>query len=72
MLAEMEAWDCRSALAVAEAKYQTSLLQMNHSLASNDAGEAGVQRVQADFWKRELVAREELLGERSCARLSMG
>ena len=66
VLAEMEAWDYRSALAAAEAKYQTALLQMNHALASNDGSEAGIQRVQADYWNaevnrsRELLARTEL------------
>ncbi len=61
VLAEMEAWDYRSALAVAEAKYQTSVLQVNHSLAGNDTGEAGVQRVQADYWKTEVDRAKELL-----------
>jgi RND family efflux transporter MFP subunit len=61
VLAEMEAWDYRSALAVAEAKYQTSVLQVNHSLAGNDTGEAGVQRVQADYWKTEVDRAQELL-----------
>jgi RND family efflux transporter MFP subunit len=66
ILAEMEAWDYRSALAEAEAKYQSAILQMNRSLASNDGGEAGIQRVQADYWKaavereKELVARAQL------------
>src|ERR1700676_3294431 len=40
VLAEMNAWDYRSALAAAEAKYQTAVLQMNHLLASNDGSEA--------------------------------
>jgi RND family efflux transporter MFP subunit len=54
VLAELNAWDFRSALAGAEAKYQTALLQVNHSLAGNDSGEAGLQRVQADYWKGEV------------------
>ena len=61
VLAEMEAWDYRSALAEAEAKYQTAVLQVNHSLAGNDTGEAGVQRVQADYWKTEVDRARELL-----------
>jgi RND family efflux transporter MFP subunit len=61
VLAEMEAWDFRSALAEAEAKYQTAVLQVNHSLAGNDTGEAGVQRVQADYWKTEVDRAKELL-----------
>jgi RND family efflux transporter MFP subunit len=61
VLAEMDAWDYRSALAEAEAKYQTAVLQVNHSLAGNDTGEAGVQRVQADYWKTEVERAKELL-----------
>jgi RND family efflux transporter MFP subunit len=61
VLADMEAWDFRSALAEAEAKYQTAVLQVNHSLAGNDTGEAGVQRVQADYWKTEVDRAKELL-----------
>jgi multidrug resistance efflux pump len=66
VLAEMDAWDYRSALAEAEARYQSALLQMNRSLAGNDGSEAGIQRVQADYWKaaveraKELLARAEL------------
>jgi RND family efflux transporter MFP subunit len=70
VLAEMEAWDYRSALAAAEAKYQTSILQVNHSLAGNDTGEAGVQRVQADYWKTEVDRAKELL-ERTQLRAPM-
>jgi GAF domain-containing protein len=61
VLADMEAWDYRSALAQAEAKYQTAVLLVNHSLAGNDTGEAGVQRVQADYWKTEVDRAKELL-----------
>jgi RND family efflux transporter MFP subunit len=61
VLAEMDPWDYRSALAEAEAKYQTAVLQVNHSLAGNDTGEAGVQRVQADYWKTEVERAKELL-----------
>jgi RND family efflux transporter MFP subunit len=61
VLADMEAWDYRSALAEAEAKYQTAVLQVNHALAGNDTGEAGVQSVQADYWKTEVERAKELL-----------
>jgi RND family efflux transporter MFP subunit len=61
VLADLEAWDYRSALAEAESKYQTSLLQVNHLLSINDSGEAGVQRVQADYWKTEVDRAKELL-----------
>jgi RND family efflux transporter MFP subunit len=63
VLAEMDAWDYRSALAEAEAKYQSALLQMNRSLAASDGGEAGIQRVQADYWKAEVERARELLSK---------
>jgi GAF domain-containing protein len=62
VLAEMDAWELRSAVAAAEAKYQAALLQMNHALATNDGGEGGIQRVQADYWKGEVANTQELLG----------
>ena len=61
VLAEMDAWDYRSALAEAQARYQTALFQMNRSLAGNDGGEAGIQRVQADYWKAAVDRARELL-----------
>jgi RND family efflux transporter MFP subunit len=61
ILAEMDAWELRSAVAAAEARYQAALLQMNHSLATNDGAEGGVQRVQADYWKGEVANTQELL-----------
>lgn len=39
----------------------TALLQMNHALASNDGAEAGIQRVQADYWKTEVASAQQLL-----------
>jgi multidrug resistance efflux pump len=62
ILAEMDAWDLRSAVAAAEAKYRAALLQMNHALATNDGAEGGIQRVQADYWKGEVGHAQELLG----------
>ena len=61
VIAELADWEARSALAQAQAKYQTALLQMNRSLAGNDGSEAGVQRIQADFWKSEVARDQELL-----------
>jgi RND family efflux transporter MFP subunit len=63
VLADLNAWDYRTALAGAEAKYQTAQLEVNHSLAGNDSGQAGVQRVQADYWKSEVERARELLGK---------
>jgi multidrug efflux pump subunit AcrA (membrane-fusion protein) len=62
VLAEMDAWQMRSAVAAAEAKAQAAVLQMNHALASNDGAEGGIQRVQADYWKGEVARARELLG----------
>jgi RND family efflux transporter MFP subunit len=61
VIAELADWEARSSLAQAEAKYQTALLQMNRSLAANEGSEAGVERIQADFWKSEVARDEELL-----------
>jgi len=61
VVAEMESWERQTALAAALARYQTALLQMNHALASNDGAEAGIQRVQADYWKSEVANAQELL-----------
>jgi len=60
-LAEMEAWNLRSAVAEAQAKYESALLQMNHALAINDGTGAGVHRVEADYWKAELGRAQQLL-----------
>jgi len=61
VIAEVADWEGRSVLAQAQSKYQMALLQMNRSLAANDGSEAGVQRVQADFWKSEVGRDQELL-----------
>jgi RND family efflux transporter MFP subunit len=61
VLAEMEAWNFRSALAEAQSKYESAMLQMNRALAANDGTEAGVHRVQADFWKAEVDRARQLL-----------
>jgi RND family efflux transporter MFP subunit len=61
VLAELDDWDYRSALGAAQAKYTGALAEMNRALSANDGTEAGVQRVQADFWSSELErARERL------------
>ena len=61
VLGEMEPWNFRSAVAEAQAKYESALLKMNHALASNDGTEAGVERVQADYWSAELGRAQQLL-----------
>ncbi|HEV3510810.1 MAG TPA: efflux RND transporter periplasmic adaptor subunit [Candidatus Sulfotelmatobacter sp.] len=61
VVAELADWDFRAMLAQAQAKLQTALLEMNHALATNDGTSAGVQRVQADYWKSEVARDQELL-----------
>jgi len=61
ILVEMDAWKLRTSFAEAQSKYESSLLQMNRALAANDGTEAGVHRVQADFWKAEVARTGQLL-----------
>jgi len=63
VLAEMEAWSLRSAVAEAQSRYESAMLQMNRALAANDGTEAGVHRVQADYWKAEVDRARQLLGK---------
>ena len=60
-LATLSDWQYRAQLAAAQARYETAVSQMNRALNSNDGGEAGVQRIQADYWASEVArARERL------------
>ena len=61
VLAEMDDWDFRTALAATQAKYASTLAAMNKALAANDGSEAGIQRVQADYWKAEVARAQERL-----------
>jgi RND family efflux transporter MFP subunit len=61
VLASLADWQYRSELAAAQSKYETAVSQMNHALAANDGTEAGIERVQADYWDAEVArARERL------------
>jgi RND family efflux transporter MFP subunit len=61
VLADMQDWDYRSSLAAAEAKYSAASAEMNRALAANDGSEAGVQRVQSEYWAAEVErARQRL------------
>jgi RND family efflux transporter MFP subunit len=61
VLATLSDWQYRAQLAAAQAKYETALSQMNRALNANDGGEAGIQRIQADYGASELArARERL------------
>jgi GAF domain-containing protein len=61
VVADLADWEARAALAQADAKYQTVLLQMNHALAASDGSEAGTLRTQAEYWKSEVARDRELL-----------
>ncbi|HVP52579.1 MAG TPA: efflux RND transporter periplasmic adaptor subunit [Terriglobales bacterium] len=61
VLADLEDWEFRAALAGAQAKYETAKSSMNRALAANDGTEAGIQRLQVDYWASEVArARERL------------
>src|SRR4051812_10509793 len=61
VLADMEDWDYRAGLAAAQAKLNAANSAMNQALAGNDGSEAGVQRVQVEYWRSEVDrARERL------------
>jgi RND family efflux transporter MFP subunit len=61
VVADLADWEAQAALAQAEAKYRTVLLQMNRALAASDGSEAGTQRAQADYWKSEVARGRDLL-----------
>ncbi|MFY9688844.1 MAG: GAF domain-containing protein, partial [Candidatus Acidiferrales bacterium] len=61
VVAEMEDWTAQSGVAEAQSRYQQSLLEMNRALATDDGTTAGVQRVQAQYWKAELDRAREVL-----------
>jgi RND family efflux transporter MFP subunit len=61
VLADMEDWDYRAGLAAAQAKLNAANSAMNQALAGNEGSEAGVQRVQVEYWRSEVErARERL------------
>jgi RND family efflux transporter MFP subunit len=61
ILAKLDDWQYRTALSAAQSKYDTAVSQMNRALASNDGTEAGIQRVQADYWGAEVGRAQERL-----------
>ena len=61
VLARLSDWQYTSDLASAQAKYDMATAQMNRALASNDGTEAGIARVQVEYWTGEFArARERL------------
>jgi RND family efflux transporter MFP subunit len=67
VIASLEDWEYRSALAAAQAKRETAVALMNRALATNDDTEAGIQQAQADYWTTE-VARAQQRLDRSLVR----
>ena len=65
VIASLEDWEYRSALAAARAKYETAVAQMDRALANNDGSEAGIERAQADYWSSEVARSEERLDRTS-------
>ena len=61
IIASLEDWEYRSALAAARAKYQTAIAQADRALASGDGSEAGMDRAQADFWGAEVARAQQRL-----------
>jgi len=60
-IATIDDREARIVLASAEAKYGASVSAMNRALSANDGTEAGIQRVESDYWKAEVErAREHL------------
>ncbi len=61
VLAELEDWQYRSALAAAQAKRDEATAAMNRALAASDVTQAGIQRIQAEYWNAEVARASETL-----------
>ena len=61
VLADLEDWDYRAALAEAESKFQVAQAQANSAQASNDGTEAAMHRYEADYWASEVTRGKERL-----------
>jgi RND family efflux transporter MFP subunit len=61
VLASLADWQYRAELAAAQAKYETAVSQMNRALAVNDGTQAGIERVQTDYWATEVARGRERL-----------
>ena len=61
VVATLEEWDYRSALAAAQAKRETAIAVRNRALAANDDTEAGIQQAQSDYWTAEVARAQERL-----------
>lgn len=61
VLASLEDWEYRSALAAAQSKRDTAVMLTNRALAANDGTEAGIQEAQAEYWTSEVTRAQERL-----------
>lgn len=61
VIATLEDWDYRDALAAAQAKRETAAALMNRALAANDDTEAGIQQAQSAYWTAEVARAQERL-----------
>jgi RND family efflux transporter MFP subunit len=61
ILADLEDWDLQAALAAANARYETAVSEMNRALAANDGTEAGIQRIQQEYWAAEVKRTQQRL-----------
>jgi RND family efflux transporter MFP subunit len=61
VLADLEDWDYRAALAEAESKFRVAQAQANSAQASNDGTEAAMHRYEADYWASEVARGKERL-----------
>jgi len=70
IVADMEDWDYRAALSSAQAKLNSARAEMNSALASGNTSDAGVKRIEADYWTTEVGRAQERL-ERTKLRSSI-
>jgi multidrug resistance efflux pump len=61
IVADLDDWDTRAGLAKAQAKDSMALSDMNRALAANDGTEAGIKRVEAEYWSAEIERWRERL-----------
>lgn len=59
VVATLEDWEYRAALAAAQAKRETVIALMNRALAANDDTEAGIQQAQTAYWTAEVARAQE-------------
>ena len=63
VLADLEDWDYRVALASAQAKFAEASSARNEALAHSDAGIAGVKKLEADYWGSEVARAKDRLDQ---------